>query len=262
MPGRDLLAAHWITGGPPGGEAPGCRFLFWGSHSALRARAPGDWLAHHRYLVPDAGEGGVVGGRAERRYTGPVRGQALYRDGEILLAVYGGEMRGCVQLASGDAGETWRRCGVIAANEADGTVYQEPALCSDPAGGLVCFMRTARAEGRLATARSDDCVHWETPRLHALTGHPFHPLPLADGRILLSYGYRQPPYGIRARLLDDAWTDPDSVPEIVIRDDGPGPDLGYPWAVQLRDGRVLVAYYWTHADGTRLIAASLLEYEV
>ena len=64
---------------------------------------------------------------------------------------------------------------------------------------------------------------------------------------------------IRARLLADAGADPDDAAEIVIRDDGLCADIGYPWGVQLRDGRILLAYYWTDADGVRHIVGSWLE---
>ena len=36
-------------------------------------------------------------------------------------------------------------------------------------------------------------------------------------------------------------------------------DCGYPWAVELRDGRVLVVYYYTHRDLHRGIEATLVE---
>ena len=94
--------------------------------------------------------------------------------------------------------------------------------------------------------------------MHALVGHPFHPLALRDGRVLLTYGYREPPYGIRARLLSGPLADPDTADEVVIRADGPCPDIGYPWAVELDDGRVLVCYYWTDGDGIRHIVGSWL----
>jgi hypothetical protein len=120
-------------------------------------------------------------------------------------------------------------------------------------------MRTAGAGGRLARARSTDGRDWSPAQLHQLIGHPFHPLPLADGRLLLSYGYRAEPFGIRLRLLDRPGDNPDDYPEIIVRDDGLCADLGYPWAVQLADGRVLLCYYLTDAEGIRHIAGTWLE---
>ena len=82
---------------------------------------------------------------------------------------------------------------------------------------------------------------------------------LKDGRILLVYGYRQAPFGIRAKILNAECTDIATAPEVVLRTDGGNGDIGYPWAVQLPNGNILVAYYFNINDGTRHIAASLME---
>ena len=51
-------------------------------------------------------------------------------------------------------------------------------------------------------------------------GFPSHALRLADDRVLLVYGYRQKPYGIRARILDAECTNAAEAREFVLRDDG------------------------------------------
>lgn len=82
---------------------------------------------------------------------------------------------------------------------------------------------------------------------------------MRSGDILLSYGYRHEGYGVRAKLLNARRGDNiDSVPEWILRDDGKGADLGYPWSIELDDNRVLVCYYFTGDDGLRHIAYSLL----
>ena len=65
--------------------------------------------------------------------------------------------------------------------------------------------------------------------------------------------------GCTARVVDPEGTDLESTPEVVIRSDSIDGDCGYPWAVQLEDGRVLVVYYYVHADGVRGIEATTLE---
>ena len=125
---------------------------------------------------------------------GSVRGRPLWRQNEILLSLYGGVERRSVLLASTDLGESWSFRGLIAQDPSRKVIYQEPALCEDGQGGLVCFMRTTGADGRLATSRSKDGVYWSQPTFHDLIGHPFHPLLLSDGRLLLTYGYRHEPY--------------------------------------------------------------------
>ena len=73
-------------------------------------------------------------------------------------------------------------------------------------------------------------------------GNPPHMIALHDGRLALTYGYRDKPYGIRAVISGDhgkTWGG-----EIVLRDDGGGWDLGYPRMVQRPDGRCVTIYYF------------------
>ena len=64
---------------------------------------------------------------------------------------------------------------------------------------------------------------------------------MRDGRIACVYGYRLPPFGLRARLSEDGgrtWGR-----EIVLRDDGGSWDLGYPRVIEHEPGRLLCVYY-------------------
>ncbi|WP_411032787.1 sialidase family protein [Shinella sp. BYT-45] len=90
------------------------------------------------------------------------------------------------------------------------------------------------------------------------TGHMGNPPALTrldDDRLVLTYGYRSPPFGIRAVVSTDggaSWSEP-----MTIRDDGGGPDLGYPRTVMRPDGSVLAVYYFNCAEnGERFIAAT------
>ena len=86
------------------------------------------------------------------------------------------------------------------------------------------------------------------------------PLQLRDGRIIVVFARRQPPFGIGLVASEDAgksWST-----ETVIRADGSDWDLGYPVATELDDGRVFCAYYFMKVDGnnlggTRHIASSI-----
>ena len=69
---------------------------------------------------------------------------------------------------------------------------------------------------------------------------------LPDGRVACVYGYRRPPYGIRARVSDDScrsWGD-----EYILRDDGGSYDLGYPRTQLRSDGKLVTAYYFNSQD--------------
>ena len=87
-------------------------------------------------------------------------------------------------------------------------------------------------------------------------GNPPSLIRLRDGRLCLTYGYRDAPCGIRARLSTDqgrTWG-----AERVLRDDGGNHDLGYPRTVQRSDGQAVTVYYWNdRPDGERYIVATI-----
>lgn len=87
-------------------------------------------------------------------------------------------------------------------------------------------------------------------------GNPPTLTQLIDGRICLTYGFRDAPYRICAKLSSDGgntWSD-----EIVLRDNGGDHDIGYPRTVQRSDGTVITVYYFNEEpDGERFIEATL-----
>ena len=87
-------------------------------------------------------------------------------------------------------------------------------------------------------------------------GNPPAMIQLRDGRICLTYGYRDAPYGMRARISQDGgetWGE-----EIILRDDGGNHDLGYPRTVQRADGKNVTVYYFTdHPEEERYIAGTI-----
>lgn len=87
-------------------------------------------------------------------------------------------------------------------------------------------------------------------------GNPPSMIRLKDGRLVITYGFRSAPYGIRAKISRDegqTWG-----PEIVLRDDAGTWDLGYPRTVQRKDGKLVTVYYFNdHKDEERYIAATI-----
>jgi hypothetical protein len=79
---------------------------------------------------------------------------------------------------------------------------------------------------------------------------------LSDGRLCMIYGYRNAPYGMRAKLSQDnglTWED-----EIILRSDGGSHDIGYPRTVERPDGTLVTVYYYNDAmGGSCYIAATL-----
>ena len=162
-------------------------------------------------------------------------------------------------MTSSDRGETWKYGCPIAVDPK--ITMNETSMIETKKGDLLAFIRTANFDDHLVLARSTDggkTFKWEDGKI---VGHPYHALRLKDGRIVLVYGYRHEPFGIRAKLLNPDCTDTGEAPELVIRDDGGTGDLGYPWVALMPDGKILVAYYFNKADGTRYIAGSILSVE-
>lgn len=179
------------------------------------------------------------------------------RRGSRFVAVY----------ASPDQGQTWNYLAPIIATSPDAhfvnRYYASPVLLPD---GRIQVALRCQIDARNAWPEifesQDGGRTWAFVSRPSDWGGPSDLTLLADGRLLLVYGYRVKPYGIRARISEDqgrTWG-----PELVLRDDAGSWDLGYPRTVQLADGRVMVAYYFNRADddiqlngGVRHIAGTI-----
>ncbi|MCI0628936.1 MAG: glycoside hydrolase [Acidobacteria bacterium] len=212
------------------------------------------------------------------------------RSGALILPVYAYPNPWRVFLmTSNDGGLTWSFTGEIAGPKnrldlpesvrVDGFVaFNETCVHETPSGKLVAFIRihtgsteSTRSQwtgdsnpaGHLLTATSQDGGRtWGELRRRQLWGYPFSTVEMPGGRVLLAYGYRQAPFGVRARLLDAECTRIDEAEEFIVRDDGAMRDLGYPQSAVLKDGRVFIAYYFNSRKDNgkqRYLAATILE---
>jgi sialidase-1 len=184
-------------------------------------------------------------------------------DGRILWIVAAGvaENRSSVHLLiSSDKGKTWKYSCPVAEDEK--VTFNETSVYETPGGDIVAFIRTADFNDQAVVARSTDggksFGKWQSM---GFQGHPLNALRLPDGRVLLTYGYRHKPYGIRARILNAECSDFATSSEIILRDDGGNSDIGYTWPVMMGKNRVLVTYYFNLDNGTRHIAGTILEIE-
>lgn len=195
--------------------------------------------------VPAFNRGALCEGRDGRIYWAVVRNSSSTNKTETVLMV------------SSDQGTTWKFACDIASDPK--VSFNETSLYESLRGDLIAFMRTDGFDDHTALTRSTDhgkSFHpWEDT---GFQGHPHFALRLPDQRVLLVYGYRHPPFGIRARLLNAECTNHASAPELILRDDGGSADLGYPWATMLSKHRALVVYYFNRADGTRSISGTIL----
>lgn len=193
-------------------------------------------------------------------------------DGTLLMGIYGADYGSTACRAyvvrSADGGNTWGQPALIAHDPAGENSFEEPALVRLAGGQLLAVLRT-REDGSyqyLHQARSDDAGRtWHSLQRTPMWGHPAHVLRLdgagagpqdTPGRLLCSYGYRRPPYGIRACLSSDDGQTWDIEREFVLRDDGASRDIGYPSTAQLDDGTLVTVYYIHGQDGIRHIACT------
>ncbi len=107
-------------------------------------------------------------------------------------------------------------------------------------GALLGALRVHCPFHSMLTRSSDGGRTWSAPEMLA-AGSPPHLLRHSSGAVVVTYGYRQAPFGQRARVsLDDGRTWGE---ELTLRDDGVSGDLGYPSSVELSDGSILTVYY-------------------
>lgn len=121
-----------------------------------------------------------------------------------------------------------------------------------PSGRMLCALRSQRGpQGVMWTElyKSDDGGRtWSFFSRVNDFGAPGSLVIKKDGRLVMVYGYRLMPSGIRARVSTDegaTWG-----PELIVRDDGGSWDLGYPNAWEMDDGRICAIYYFNSKDDT------------
>ena len=229
---------------------------------------------------------------APTRVSAPDRRRRIHRDGHPLAVFPDGSLMGAMTLAdphvvavygSDDCGLTWEYLAEVAR---DPTGLGRPTyagLLLLPNGTLQCYMlHLSGLRNTLDVAHSSDggyswsaprpIVHWgrspwrshRPPDAYRAGVHYRSPWPmrLRDGRIVVLFARRKPPYGIGLILSEDdgaTWSS-----EAILRADASGHDIGYPVAVELDDGRLFTAYYFMEADGnpfggTRHIAGSFFK---
>ena len=179
-----------------------------------------------------------------------IHGGIQLEDGTLMVASYR-ETLDSITVNIADAPLTpWRTIATVSSPQPDSLRFGEPHILQLSSGRIIMMIRaTVRPYNdgdprcRLWETFSDDGGHtWVAPFETPLWGFPPHLLLLSDGRVLVSYGHRRPPYGQRVCISDDGvgW---DKSRELVIRDDAPNKDLGYPASIELEPGIVLTVYY-------------------
>lgn len=158
-------------------------------------------------------------------------------------------------VRSSDGGHTWTAQGPVSLPEGlDAECFHEPHVVELGDGRLLGLIRYDpnhhdygnRQPGQTdfqmcQSISSDGGKTWSRAEVMDFHGSPPHLLRHSSGTLVVSYGCRERPYGIRAMISQDngrTWRY-----DYILRDDGPHPDLGYPSSVELGDGSILTVYY-------------------
>ena len=130
--------------------------------------------------------------------------------------------------------------------------YFEPSLISYK-NNIIAFIRTHfnNQYGYTSVAYSTDSGKtFSKPEATNIKGYPLNPLLLKDDKILLTYGYRLKPYGIRAKVLKlseienikNIIENINDSKEIIIDDKMKNADCGYPSCIN-DGGNIICVYY-------------------
>lgn len=167
-------------------------------------------------------------------------------------------------MRSDDGGRTWNALGAVDCYEGtEPPNYHEAHVAELPDGTLVGHIRFQNFGGTsvkvedlgltsfsiMQTVSTDGGKTWSPPEPLGFHGSPPHLLAHSSGALVCVYGYRQKPFGERAAVSRDGGASWEH--DIVLRDDGPDGDLGYPASVELDDGSIFTLYYQKEKAGDR-----------
>lgn len=187
---------------------------------------------------------------------GPIRlqnGDLLYL-GKDFWSPDGQNVGRIAAARSADGGRSWQVVGTVpVCDKTDPANYHEPHAVELPSGRLIGMIRIQDHSGKSLTpagiptfslmqTESDDGGRtWTSARPLGFHGSPPHLLRHSSGTLVLTYGYRLEPFGQRVAISRDdgaTWEH-----DLILRDDGPNGDLGYPATVELGDGSLFTVYY-------------------
>lgn len=169
------------------------------------------------------------------------------------LLYVGKDLRGskhCQVSASHDDGKSWDVIAQIPTRPGDDfTMYHEFHAVQATNGWIIAQLRNhnkANEDETLQCESSDEGRTWTVPHSIGVWGYPSHLLRLANGDLLMTYGYRAHPSSVRARRSRDngrTWSE-----RAVLADGFPSWDMGYPSTVQCPDGMLHTLWYINHEN--------------
>ena len=205
-------------------------------------------------------DGGATWGEPVRAPVSAPHGPIRLRNGDLLYLgkPFGTwadmEVAHITAARSTDGGRTWKAAGQVpVAPRTDASNYHEPHVVELPSGRLVGAIRLEGAGGKplaaagiphftiMQTESDDGGKTWSTPRWLGFEGSPPHLLRHSSGALVMTYGYRNKPYGQRVAISRDDGATWET--DLIVRADGLDTDLGYPSTVELADGSLFTVCY-------------------
>ncbi len=150
-------------------------------------------------------------------------------------------------FSSTDEGKTWQKEGKIDfPNGTNADNIHEPWQLELPNGEVLGFLRAQGKEVDFgftiySTLSKDGAKTWSTPQKLDVNGSPPHAIIHSSGAIVLTFGRRAHPFGLRALISYDYGKTWDL--ELILDDTAPNDDLGYPSTIELSDGSLYTVYY-------------------
>jgi hypothetical protein len=222
------------------------------SHANFHVGPSRFWVSHDRghtwagaYRLPEMGTLGIAA-RTDYLVNGKYDGLFFFTAAKTNLR----EGRPfCARTR--DGGASWQFVSWIGPEPEVGFVIM-PSSLRLRGGDILVTLRDQGAGGRglISAYRSTNEGHtWHRevdPVPYLVTSNPPALTQLRDGRLCLTYGVREAPFRICAKLSEDeghSWSD-----EIVLREDGANTDMGYTRNAQRSDGAIVTAYYFNDAS--------------
>ena len=191
-----------------------------------------------------------------RKGPDTIHGGIHTQDGSLLVASYRRQKNHVGVYSAPHPDSSWTLISTVHSPMPDSIRFGEPHVVQLRSGRILMMIRPTSIpyndrDPRLYLWQSwsdDQGKTWAEPEETPLWGFPPHLLQLQDGRVVVTYGHRRPPYGQRAAISPDgiSWHTGDI---ITLRDDAPNHDLGYPVSVELAPDTVLTVYYQKQPHG-------------
>jgi Neuraminidase (sialidase) len=163
------------------------------------------------------------------------------KDGTVLMAVYfeffDERKNQSYVFRSQDGGRTWSEPALL------GEHMNETGLAVLRDGRVLAALRSEKGGNLSIAETSDQGRTWSKPvQITADSEHPADLIQLQDGRVLMVFGERNAPRGVRAMISPDGriW---DQEKTLTLADDAPNGDCGYPSSVEVAKGKVVTMYY-------------------